>query len=112
MSTEPIDLDAIRARVEAATDGPWVGEIRPDGCAWISMPVSGGHHALAMHGWQSDADFVAHARQDIPALLAEVDRLRAVSEQILRECEDPASRREMSLGYITMLLRRGMGGAR
>lgn len=36
------------------------------------------------------------------------DALRDIAEQILTECADPASRREMSLGYITMLLRRGL----
>jgi len=46
---EALDLDAIRARVDAATEGPW----------------------------EASHEFAAHARTDIPALLAEVERLRA-----------------------------------
>ena len=42
-----LDLEAIKARAEAANGGPW-----------------------------KDAEFVAHARTDVPALIAEVKRLR------------------------------------
>lgn len=59
-----IDIDAIRARAEAATPGPWAdhdGPLLEDVVAYI----------------YSDADeaFIAHAREDVPALLAEVERL-------------------------------------
>jgi hypothetical protein len=62
-----VDLDAIRARAQAATPAPWhpcddgallVGDYRP-------------------HPWTSaDVVFCALARADVPALCDEVERLR------------------------------------
>lgn len=73
-----IDLDAIRARCEAASPGPWratngllasiVAEV---GCGWFVETDIGGSSRLAAY----DAAFIAHARTDVPALLAEVERL-------------------------------------
>lgn len=57
-----LDLDAIEARVAAASPGPWV--ITGDN------PCSNG-----------DGPFIAHAREDVPALLAEVRRLRDRSDE-------------------------------
>lgn len=57
--------ESIRQRVAAATEGPWEdswsGEIRvgPSSFGEMDMPA--------------DAEFVAHARQDVPALLAVAD---------------------------------------
>lgn len=79
-----IDLDAIRERADAATEGPW----RPG-----TTGVRGGDHwFVAAHGEaiahiasndgcneaqrEPDATFICHARTDVPALLAEVQRLR------------------------------------
>jgi hypothetical protein len=80
-TTADLDLDAIEARVAAATPGPWctVGaeifqgvEYMPDASPWIgeTCRASGGMG-------KADAVFAAHARTDVPALLAEVRRLRA-----------------------------------
>lgn len=99
----PLDLDAIAERVAAATPGPWVrepvggGEEMCSRCApyahyysidapsdpgWLSRVVTvrgyGDDHVLAIR--IADAAFIAHARQDIPALIAEVRRLQAVVE--------------------------------
>lgn len=70
-----IDLAAIRARVEAATPGPWASTVayphlalQPDDDSIISFNLAANP--------ASDALFVAHARADVPALLAEVERLR------------------------------------
>jgi len=79
MTTTELDLPAIRARVDAATEGPWriadplpglqSGEsgsprydIEPDG---IATQLSG----LVEWRIPADADFIAHARTDVPALL-------------------------------------------
>lgn len=66
------DLQAIRMRAEAATPGPWVKDND-------SPIVRGPEMILYDEGGHSDpdADFIAAARTDVPALLAEVDRLRA-----------------------------------
>lgn len=80
----PLDLEAIRQRVEAATDP--TGSTR-----WHVESESYSHHVFSgrdenhrdsvdiatyMHS-KEDAVFIAHARADVPALLAEVERLHA-----------------------------------
>jgi len=80
--TAPLDLDAIRHRVPLGHEGPWYVEFDEETGRWSvgypsDNPLAGliatvpdyGHHL---------AEFIAHARQDVPALLAEVDRLRMV----------------------------------
>jgi hypothetical protein len=76
-----IDLDAIEARCNAATKGPWEAK-----CSYHDYPY------IVAHGWElgcgedfarmPDADFIAHARTDLPALLTEVRRLRARNEEL------------------------------
>ena len=91
MGKEPLTeerLVEIRGREKAATQGPWrddcvVGRRKnfessyvvrdKDGFAIVDvLPISAYH----------DAAFIAHAREDIPALLDEVERLRAENEQL------------------------------
>lgn len=92
----------IQARAEKATDGPWawthIGEKTNGYCVGFAMntalePLSGyvadsddlvdpiliGEHEASAVNY-GDADFIAHARQDIPALLA--------SHRLLREERD------------------------
>jgi hypothetical protein len=70
-----LDLDAIEARAEAATAEPWTiigaGEyVTPVG---ITVATDGGITS-------ADAEFIAHARTDVPVLVAEVRRLTAEVE--------------------------------
>lgn len=70
-------LDEIEARANAATEGPWNADGFADGDT-ISLDVyaPGAAHAVARDiRSHSDADFIAHARTDVPAL---VGALRAV----------------------------------
>ena len=62
-----LDLDAIETRANAASMAPWlhVGQ----------GAIAGVGHTVARYVSKSDAQFVAHARTDIPALIAEVRRL-------------------------------------
>ena len=90
-----IDLDAIEARCAAATPGPWrqCGADRK-GCAcgmvwsepadFVVAQGEKGERAGGFCGFDVDDEtistnmrFVAHARSDVPALLAEVRRLTA-----------------------------------
>lgn len=81
-------LAAIRARCEAATPGPWEpGRQSP---YTLRFPIHQSVEARKVNplGWQracicrearmGDTAFIAHARQDVPALLAEVERLRGL----------------------------------
>lgn len=109
----PLNLDAIEARANAATDGPWdvlAHAHLASGCRCLSCdePAVGWtvDHPTAMDCEDivagrsgdgetnafgrplshcdsgpllsyADADFAAHARSDVPALIAEIRRLRA-----------------------------------
>lgn len=92
----PLDLEPIKARESAATKGPWrsmsagnstmedglldhIAEVeglqRPWEPTWVGWKAAKNHFRSFFR--QRDADFIAHARQDIPALIAEIERLRA-----------------------------------
>lgn len=74
------ELDAIGKRASKATfdkayvkGDPWKGyEVRNEGNGVVVAETSA----------DSDAEFIAHAREDVPALLAEVSHLRAELERI------------------------------
>ena len=74
-------LDEIEARANAATEGPWEeGErcvFTLDGASVVSDDVIHYVHGMAGEGvcHGEDAEFIAHARTDVPALVA---ALRAV----------------------------------
>jgi glutathione S-transferase len=89
---EPItdaDLEAIHKRCAAATPGPWLvdGDYLPASIYASDSPDWKVRHQFRVVGMtdyedggvvcREDAEFIAAARSDIPALLAEVDRLRA-----------------------------------
>jgi len=91
------ELQAIRARVEAATPGPWKVEGRHPSYSPDRFQVDGIVTAYddperadfprpiqivetdsgCYPPYLADAEFIAQARTDVPALLAEVERLRA-----------------------------------
>ncbi|MEV7840246.1 hypothetical protein AB0O77_23910 [Streptomyces albidoflavus] len=77
----PEYLAWIAARAEAATAGPWCtdGAEIYQGDEYVSYAFWVGETCRAdeADGGLLDAAFIAHARTDIPALLAEVERLRA-----------------------------------
>ncbi len=68
-------LDAIEARANNATPGPW-GEVAESG-QWYIMGEKIDSWICNTDGMaQYNIDFITHARTDIPALVAEVRRLR------------------------------------
>jgi hypothetical protein len=90
MNSEPLsqkNLTQIRTRSEEATPAPWIDFIeRRDhlsGESFIGRGVSRSEEALYLVGG-TDADiiFVAHARQDIPLLLDEIERLHKEIERL------------------------------
>ena len=98
-------LGEIEARVNAATPGPWKGDTgtRGDCVVWgpngrFLMNMQAEPHWLEYSGEKRmvsfdvdrrDAEFIAHARTDIPALLAMVREQRAVIERVKALVEGP-----------------------
>lgn len=71
-TTEPLDLDAIEARVNAATEGPWDAPARLLGLPCTTVFGKERRHVLYHTGGHEDASFIAHAREDVPALVTAV----------------------------------------
>jgi len=68
-----IDLEAIKARLAAATPGPWwVDESRRG----VEAQAYGYPIEIVARTGRADAVLIAHAPGDIAALVAEVERLR------------------------------------
>ena len=103
----PLDLDPIRARLTAATSGPWAlgtDELTVTAGAWPIAIVGVGHDDIAVdyeddalvfnhvnHSADADLDLIAHAPEDIKNLINEVTRLNEALEEIswLMETVDP-----------------------
>jgi hypothetical protein len=73
-------LESVRKRCEAATKGPWVslieGRDHTSGDSVIKRGPNGVEEDLYLTGGTiEDQDFIAHAKQDIPILLDEIERL-------------------------------------
>jgi hypothetical protein len=105
-----LDLDAIEARANAATEGTWRADSHShiqNGCRCLSCYDDPTVYQLSVFldcedvprwdddatrctqsGFQTwaDADFAAHAREDVPALVAEVRRLTEENTIIDRAC--------------------------
>ena len=73
-------LAAIRDRETRATKGPWLVEDTPDLNRWVTSENSTLEANFGYRGNSNrdDAEFAAHAREDIPLLLDEVARLQAI----------------------------------
>lgn len=120
-----VQIAAIRERCDKATEGPWVVDLPDWGeCNGISSkngtqilnagscipdPQTAVDHGGTVHDWKEeiydygvhkwdDAVFIAHAREDVPALLAEVARLQKVARLIglHREAENQELRAEVA----------------
>lgn len=105
-----IDLAAIRARAEAATEGPWYWRNTMDVLLLgARSKLVMGFRRFGMNGAQPefrnsdnlmepagkaniydypDAEFIAHAREDVPALLALVEQQQAALDAARRLVED------------------------
>lgn len=84
-TTPPTDdeLAAMRARVDAATPGPWgIPPARSNATKfWLQPKNKDGDWAWTWRGfvvcdYKQDAEFIANARRDVQTLLNEVARLR------------------------------------
>lgn len=73
-------FEEIKGRDKAATPGPWFYNISETAIdskeKSIVTPEIDGQEFPVIRMTYEDADFIAHARTDIPALVAEVERLQ------------------------------------
>jgi hypothetical protein len=94
------ELNELQKLADAATPGPWF----VDGCSMccgVSQGSSYRDRGHAIDGgagdWLTvDATFVAKARTAVPALIAEVRRLRSV----LKGCEDALTERHAEIARL------------
>lgn len=88
----PERLAEIEARAEAATAGCWLAI--PDN-TYVGVHVGIQHESTGLispiprkdHAY-ADANFIAHARTDIPDLIAEVKRLKKIESLRFGLCEE------------------------
>ena len=112
----PERIAEIKAREGKATPGPWVVDcngisskngtqiLNAGSC--IPDPQTAVDYGGTVHDWKEeiydygvhkwdDAAFIAHARQDIPDLLAEVEWLRAENKRLERQVMQLAEAEQM-----------------
>lgn len=83
-----LELLVIEDRCNKATPGPWIsmleGRDHTSGSSFIMTGISPnrGEDIELTGATSDDQDFIAHARQDVPRLLSEVKRLRALIASI------------------------------
>jgi len=78
-------LNAIKERAAKATTGPWYYEVDGDLFAngeTVLTPFVTKHDIPILKMKNDDATFLAHAREDVPALVAEVEQLQAEIERV------------------------------
>ena len=82
MELTSAELEKIRKRCDAATPGPWrsfvEGRDHTSGNSFIMTGVGDarGDDIELFGATVADQDFIANARQDIPRLLDEIERLK------------------------------------
>jgi hypothetical protein len=95
-TTPPVDLQAIEARCEAATEGPWdVGngtKLEPETSIYcddaLGTRIADAHNSYTATSHEQEkrnATFIAHARTDIPALLSLIREKDQVIERLEAE---------------------------
>jgi hypothetical protein len=71
------ELEAISARCEVTTPGPWKASLEGrDHVAGSSCVVTAGEPFDLTGATDQDIEFIAHAKQDIPRLVHELMRLK------------------------------------
>lgn len=95
------DLEQIKQREQAATPGPWkmwngwgpLIDVEPElmACERVGPDYEGGfvpgEGAVDIYASRADFEFVAAAREDIPALLAAIDKLTAENAALKQKAD-------------------------
>jgi hypothetical protein len=75
MSVITDTLNAIKARAEAATPGPWIAHHYDRGFSHSAYSaVEGEHNSICTDASAEDSDFIAHSREDIERLVAALEK--------------------------------------
>lgn len=78
-------LAEIKAREQAATPGPWEEKTNRhpqcNGEPWGWISGAAGNITWSGYVGKTNADFIAHARTDIPALISEVEQMTKQLEE-------------------------------
>lgn len=97
-------LQVIKERADKAACSPWEFRDENEGTEYFPFWViskdgaDSGEWLAEVHvGDVSDAEFIAHAREDVPALIAEVERLQADLSQSKKDCVELHNEK---LGFI------------
>ena len=70
------ELEEIKKRCDEATPGPWKSYVEGrEEMGGSDFIMTGGEDIYLTGATAADQDFIAHARQDVPTLVAEVERL-------------------------------------
>lgn len=81
-----VDVEHTKALEAAATPGPWVARPSPMGAMLpdevFASGESFGRNVPAECHQREDAEFIAHARTAMPALVAAVERVQALHEPL------------------------------
>jgi hypothetical protein len=87
---EPGDCVVVSQEYEAAPDedGDWICNVDPNEVFFLCPGLTGAYPVgVAFNREVEDTEFIAHARTDVPALLAEVELLRADNERQARSIQ-------------------------
>jgi hypothetical protein len=81
-------LEEIAKRVDAATEGPWRAVVsedygRPTSFGWVAASSGEVMGEASAAGLLSDAEFIAHARTDVPYLLEALRSLREERDEAM-----------------------------
>ena len=99
MSTGSLDLEALKELCEKATPGPWGVRHRHSGCSiaddersGLSLELEGPEYPdlRGQFALSADARLAAASRSAVPALIAEVERLRTQRDEALAALAEAA----------------------
>lgn len=116
-------LDEIQARADNATDGPW--QVSPDGPAegyagpiYTESDFTDVPELVSDGTWLPNAEFIAHARTDVPALVAALqaalvkcDRLEALAVMRDNPYDDFSRGARAAISEIRKPIEAALGGA-
>ena len=78
MRLDEAEIAQMKLRYERATPGPWISYIESrEKFSGSDFIRTGGEDIYLSGATLADLDFIAHARQDIPKLIAEIERLKS-----------------------------------